>query len=206
MRTFLAYIFTLLASRAIAARTAAGAAGGRLARSAIWFRELAQKITYVSPTKLLSDKENEAVPRMDSTIIGSMVFYFYDPKHKDTLPYYDKFPLVFVSEIYPDGWAGINVHYLPPFLRAKLMDALYKTAEGKGTDKMKLHISYNILKSISKMTHFKPCYKRYLANHIRSNVVKVKPNNWDMALMLPTQRFAKKSASYVWAESQKSVG
>lgn len=176
-----------------------------MTKAKVWFREMAQKVSSVSPNKLLGDPENIVISRMDTSVIGSMVFYFYDPKLKESLPYYDKFPLVFVSDINKDGWSGINVHYLPPFLRAKLMDALYKTAEAKGTDKMRLNISYNILKSVAKMMYFKPCYKRYLTNHLKSNVIKVKPDNWDMALMLPTQRFAKKSASYVWEQSEKSV-
>ena len=30
----------------------------------------------------------------NNSTIGKMYFYFYDPKTKDTLPYYDRFPLV----------------------------------------------------------------------------------------------------------------
>ena len=29
-------------------------------------------------------------------IVGSMQMFFYDPKTKDTLPYYDKFPLAII--------------------------------------------------------------------------------------------------------------
>ena len=31
----------------------------------------------------------------DGAVIGKMYFFIYDPKHKDTLPMYDRFPLVF---------------------------------------------------------------------------------------------------------------
>ena len=47
-----------------------------------------------------------------STVIGKMYFFFYDPKHKDKLPIYDKFPLFFPIEIYPDGFLGLKLHYL----------------------------------------------------------------------------------------------
>ena len=57
--------------------------------------------------------------------IGQMFMFFYDPKNKQTLPYYDRFPLVFPIELYSDGFLGINLHYLPQKYRANLMDALY---------------------------------------------------------------------------------
>ena len=33
-----------------------------------------------------------------NTIIGKMYFFYYDPKTKDSLPYYDRFPLVIPIE------------------------------------------------------------------------------------------------------------
>ena len=67
-----------------------------------------------------------------------MFMFIYDPKHKDTLPFYDTFPLVFPIEIYSDSFLGINLHYLPPVLRAKLMDALYTTANNNKYNEYKL--------------------------------------------------------------------
>ena len=29
-----------------------------------------------------------------SAFVGHMYFFYYDPKHKEKLPYYDRFPLV----------------------------------------------------------------------------------------------------------------
>ena len=34
-----------------------------------------------------------------------MYTFFYDPKTKDKLPYYDRFPVVIINEIYPDGFS-----------------------------------------------------------------------------------------------------
>ena len=36
----------------------------------------------------------------DNIAIGKMYFFFYDPKHKDKLPVYDRFPMVFPIERY----------------------------------------------------------------------------------------------------------
>src|SRR6056300_1170810 len=49
---------------------------------------------------------------------GNMYHFFYDPKTKSDLPYYDKFPLIFMVDTAPKGFYGINLHYLPPKLRA----------------------------------------------------------------------------------------
>jgi hypothetical protein len=175
-------------------------------KSIDWFRGMAQTITRVSPQNILSDKENSPVTTVSKSHIGSLLFYSYNPKGKDTLPFYDKFPLVFISDLHSDGWSGLNVHYLPPYLRAKLMDALYKTAINKNDpENMKLAISYKILNSIAKSAQFGPCYKKYLAGHVVSPIRRVSSENWDLAVMLPLQRFAKKSAQEVWTESMKTM-
>ena len=49
-------------------------------------------------------------------IIGSMQMFFYDPKHKETLPYYDKVSFVNYIKTRKGGFLGLNLHYLPPIL------------------------------------------------------------------------------------------
>jgi hypothetical protein len=60
-----------------------------------------------------------------------MYCFFYEAKNKDdpdVLPYWDRFPLIFPIDIKGDRLLSMNLHYLPPFHRAKLMDALYTTS------------------------------------------------------------------------------
>jgi hypothetical protein len=57
------------------------------------------------------------------------------------------------------------------------------------------------LQSASKYKYFKPCVKRYLWNHVRSKFVTIPPEEWDLVLMLPLERFEKKSTAQVWKES-----
>jgi hypothetical protein len=135
-----------------------------------------------------------------------MYMFFYDPKHKATLPYYDRFPLIFPIERYKDGFLGINFHYLPLPLRAKLMDALYSLSSNTRYDeKTKLKLSYNILNGASKYAPFRPTIKRYLRSHVRSRFVKVFSSEWDIALFLPAHRFEKASASKVWRDSRDII-
>jgi len=170
-----------------------------------WFREQASKVTSVNKNRMMNDKEN-VKPSISNEDVGRMVMFFYDPKHKATLPYYDTFPLIFPLSFTETGFIGINLHYLPPVLRAKLMDALYNTVNNrKYDDTTKLKISYDILNSASKYKYFKPCVKQYLWNHVQSKFLNIEVRMWDAALMLPTERFQKKSKQYVFNESQGMV-
>lgn len=137
---------------------------------------------------------------------GELICYFYDAKHKKTLPYWDKFPMVFPIELYKDGFLGINLHYLPPVFRARLMDKLYSLLNNKKyNEETKLRISYDILKSASKFKYFKPCIKRYLGNHIQSQMVKIDVREWDLALFMPLAKFQKANQRKVWDDAIKII-
>ena len=124
-------------------------------------------------------------------IIGKMYLYKYDAYYKDVMPYYDMFPLVFPIEFYSNGFLGINLHYLPPVLRAGLMNALYDIANNsKFNSSRKLNISYAILKDAgNKFQGFKECVKRYRSDRLRSNFHYVNPVDWDKAVLLPLQQW-----------------
>ena len=133
---------------------------------------------------------------------GSMFMFQYDPKTKKDLPFYDRFPLVFPIEQAPGGFIGLNLHYLPHKLRAKLMDALYKYAtDDSFTAKTKIAVTYQVLKGAAKLKLFRPCIKRYLSAHVESNFIYIFPSEWDTALFLPLERFEKKDMRFVhdWA-------
>lgn len=138
--------------------------------------------------------------------IGRMYFFRYDPKTKEQLPYYDTFPLIFLVGPAEGGFYGINLHYLPPLLRAKLMDQLLGIQiESKNSENTRLLLSYNILNSASRYHLFKPTLKRYLTSHMKSKFIWVPPEEWLVASMLPAQRFKKSSESKVWNDSRRMV-
>jgi hypothetical protein len=150
----------------------------------------------------------------DKPLLGRMYLFQYDPKGKKTLPYYDRFPLVFpIASTRTGGFAasggsflGINLHYLPLPLRAKLMDALYKTMTTKEIDETtKLKISYQILQQASRYRFFKPCIKRYLISHVQSRFFYIEPTEWEMALFLPLDRFVGANKTRIYAESRNRI-
>lgn len=136
--------------------------------------------------------------------VGELFFFVYDPKHKATLPYYDTFPLVFPIEYYDDGFLGLNVHYLNLNQRAVLFDTLQTLATDKRyTENTRLALSYKAISSMGAIV--KPCIKRYLSGHIRSQFLRVKGNEWEYALFLPSEHFEKKSVQEVWRESNRII-
>ena len=146
-----------------------------------WYRQTAQRTAVNPQTLIRSDRERfRRVPS-----IGQMYMFQYDPKYKDVLPYYDRF-------------YGLNLHYLPLRLRARLMDALYDTV---GTDGDQFQITYNILNKASKLRFFKPCVKHYLFGHVKSRFFYIDPKEWDIALFLPTERFVKANKARVHRDS-----
>ena len=169
-----------------------------------WYRAEAAKLKQVNEKKIIDPKNVRT--QITFQDMGQMFMFFYNPKHKDTLPYYDRFPLVFPVELYDDGFLGINLHYLPQKMRATLMDALYTTINNKKNDRTtKLRLSYEILRGSSRMRFFKPCLKRYLSGHVLQKFLYIDPNNWDKALMLPTEQFMKKTKFDVQRESARMV-
>ncbi len=171
-----------------------------------WFRDKALEAVGSINTSRLVNKESAKSQAVSTPTLGKMLMYRYDPKHKLTLPYYDKFPLIFPIERYSDGWLGINLHYLPPFYRARLMDALYDTLTNQRYDETtKMKITYKILKNASKFRYFEPCIKRYLTSHVRSQMIEVDIKEWDYVMMLPLARFEKANQRKVWDESVKMI-
>lgn len=172
-----------------------------------WFRSNIRKSTRsVSSNRLFKEEKGSLVNSWSSVGIGKVYFATYDPKHKKTLPYYDTFPVMIPIHKYNDGFLALNMHYLPPLLRAKLLDGLLEnTNKAKSDEKMKMKLDYGLLKSASQLKHFQPCIKRYLGKHFRSRFIRVAPENWVSAVFLPVENFQKASKNKVWADSRKML-
>jgi hypothetical protein len=66
-------------------------------------------------------------------------------------------------------------------------------------------MNYQLLSRAAKLRFFAPCVKRYLSDHVVSRFMYIYPSEWDIALFLPTERFAKKTKSQVWADSKRML-
>jgi len=170
-----------------------------------WYRNSVKNLASNIPSSQMERLTNPT-RKVGTMEIGYMYAFAYDPKMKKELPYYDTFPLIFPVKFESDGFLGINFHYLPLMLRAKLMDALYSTLTNKNYDATtRVKISYSILQSASKYRYYKPTLKKYLRNHVRSQFLEINVNEWDIALFLPTESFRKADARKVHEDSIRKI-
>ncbi len=174
----------------------------RSKESRAWFMNKAKNLN-VSRSKLMKEEPIELRSR---PAVGRMYMYFYDPKTKDTLPYYDRFPLIIMVGPAPRGFMGLNLHYLPLDVRAKFLDALLGTINNERYDEStRFRLSYDMLKRASRLRAFRPCLKRYLSSHVRSRLALVPAPEWEIAAFLPTADFEKASSSEVYKDSRRKM-
>ena len=174
-------------------------------KSRAWFQQQVlllnrQKIT---PQKIISSDAQQLRNRIYP---GFLYMYFYDPKLKNELPYYDRFPLVFPFRSVPDGFYGLNFHYLPYNLRIQLLDRLMIYASNDKMDQTtKLKYSWALIDGVSRFKTAQPCVKHYLYDHVRSPFRRIDSQDWATAMMLPVERFVGASHNQVWNDSREKA-
>ena len=175
----------------------------RSKESMAWFRKKAQAMGKVNRNALMKEDPVELKSR---GIVGNMYMYFYDPKTKETMPYYDTFPLTIVVGPAPGGFYGLNLHYLPIPLRAKMLDSLMEITNNKKYDETtKFQAAYKTLKGVASLKYYKPCFKHYLNSQVRSRFAYVPPPEWEIATFLPTADFQKSGKSAVYKDSSSMI-
>ena len=169
----------------------------RTKESMAWFQDRVSNVN-VSRAALLKDGPTRA-----RQVYGSMYNFQYDPKTKQTLPYYDRFPLVIPVQPAKKGFHGMNLHYIAPNIRAQFLDSLMDITNNDKYDRStKFKLTYQILKRATQYRFFKPCFKHYLSEHIQSKLLLIEPQDWEIAIFLPTESFRKVSKDSVWKESR----
>lgn len=174
----------------------------RTRESRAWFRKRVQNMR-VNRRELMKSDPIEKRAKFEP---GSMFMFFYDAKHRDTLPYWDAFPLVIAVGPAAGGFYGLNLHYLPIPLRAKFLDELMNITNNKAYDETtRFGVSYRMLKSASKMRYFKPCYKHYLTSQIEGQLSYIPPPEWEIATFLPAAQWQKGGRSQAYADARRMI-
>ena len=151
-----------------------------------WLIEKAQTVNGPRARKLLATNDQRG---RDTTIVGKLYFFKYDPKWKTRLMKYDKFPMCFPIERYGNGFLGLNLHYLGVGERQALVNRLLEYKNNKYTDeRSKLNLSYDLIESTKKLSSLsRPCIHRYLFNNCRSQFIEIYPEEYDKAIQLPVE-------------------
>jgi len=167
-------------------------------RSTQWYRDKIKEFGKPGALDLIRDGKRDTKP-----FYGKLNMFFYDPKWKKKLPYYDTFPLVLPLETYSDGFLGINMHYLPIPLRIKLLDRLVDYSNNtKFDESTRLVVDYSKLKNIRLI---KPTIHKYLRGHTKSQFRRIDADEFTIATLLPVQRFKKASDKEVWKDSRSML-
>ena len=133
----------------------------------------------------------------DRLLPGRMYLFDYDARHKDKLPIWDAFPLVFPISEYKakDGMTiviGLNMHYLSPQMRMIAFSALLKfKSNDRYNARTKLKLEWDALKVMSESKFFKHAIHSYRMDHVRSRFIEMPPQSWEMVLFLPLARWQK---------------
>ena len=174
-------------------------------KSQTWFT---QQVTLLNKKRITPNQvlRSDHTKTQNNIVPGKLYMFFYDPKTKATLPYYDRFPLVFPFSKTPDGFIGLNMHYLPHKLRFMLLDRLLMFKNNDKFDETtRIKYSWAAIDGMSKFAMAKPCVKRYLSSHLKSPLNSVSSDDWATAMMLPVERFVGASLPSIWADSRKKI-
>ena len=171
---------------------------GGIRKSASWYRSnVASLADTITARKLMN--QGKLINRPSA---GRLNMFFYDPKTKKKLPYYDTFPLVLPLETIKGGFLGMNFHYLPPILRFRLLQRMQRFADGGLNEKTKIEAGYDDVKGIGLV---KPTIKKYLYGHVRSQFLRIDFDEAALAVYLPVQQFKKAGTSRVYADSRRMI-
>ena len=176
-----------------------------------WYRQNIRHLMNLRPYDIVDTERQNLIgyrvaSRNQFLWIGRLFFLFYDPKGKDTLPYYDKFPLVMPITTFKNGFLGLNFHYLSPRHRTILLERLLSLRSNQTMDDTtRIRLKYSILKNTAKYKHHKPTIKRYLNGRVKSQFRRIDADEFTAATLLPVARFKKESVGTVWADSRKMI-
>ena len=128
-------------------------------------------------------KEQDANELRRFTVAGHLYMFEYKAKMK-WLPYYDRFPLVYVIKAAgKDEFWGANLHYMSP---KKRLIATKKLMNGR------IDIP-------------KRCFHKYLTAHVDGLFLDLAASEWDTAILLPTEDYVRDLNGMVFPIDKKIV-
>ena len=128
-------------------------------------------------------KEQDRNELRRHTVAGHLYMFEYKAKMK-WLPYYDRFPLVYVIKAAgKDEFWGANLHYMSP---KKRLIATKKLMNGR------IDIP-------------KRCFHKYLTAHVDGLFLDLAASEWDTAILLPTEDYVRDLNGMVFPIDRKIV-
>ena len=157
-------------------------------KSLSWYRSATKQIASSYKKDMSKFVRDELTSNQDENTLrrypkeGHLFMFEYTAKMRH-LPYYDKFPLVYVVKASPTEFFGANLHYMNP---KKRIQAVVKLMQGR------IDIP-------------KKCFHKYLQNHVDGLFLDIAADEWDTAILLPTEDFVRNIGSTTFPYDKESV-
>ena len=155
-------------------------------------------------TQMRSEHFNRGKPaanRPGNILPGCMLFFGYNPKTKEQLPFWDTFPLVILIHKRGNSLLGLNLHYLSPTVRANFLNNLLKFTDNLNYVKdppARFMVTYAFLKATAKLKPFRATIKRYDLSCINTKVNVIPSNEWQYTTFMPLDKFKGATREEVW--------
>jgi hypothetical protein len=147
------------------------------------------------------------------------MFEYKNPKYKDTLDFYDKFPLVLalgpVSTKLGIRNIGFNLHLLPIKIRVIVLclvfdffKRLYRYQIFHNRENRPVNINYGIITKKLERYGVKFCVRMYIPNRQRQ-IVKFGYKDWAKAIFIPSRGYSKITAPKLlkaWKDFNRKQG
>lgn len=135
---------------------------------------------------------------------GRMYTFFYYPRDRAKLPYYDMFPVIILLKMEKEYFQGINLHYLPTELRQDFFLRVLERANKQRYDKQTfLRITYEYLGQYRKFRAFKSGLKNYSLGQVRGRIVNVPSSEWEIVMNLPVAWWRKQPEYKVHTDTRR---
>ena len=144
--------------------------------------------------------KNQIIPNITpgsrSMRLGYPLMFVYDAKTKASLPYWDALPFSILLAKYPDGFLGLNLHYIQWTTRIQLAKKLVKATKNKNRiNYYDVKKAWSDLKLPEAMLYL--VIRRYLYSHVRSNIKQFDIETYAEVIKDVRPNFKKKSEMQV---------
>jgi hypothetical protein len=165
--------------------------------------------TYIGFVRLMQKAQQLSIP--NRLMPGQMVFFKYRPISESFISrntYYDRFPLVLITDVYRGGFDGVNVHFVDEVNRKFLFDSIMRelpTIKAAEEWRTRLMVNYDRLAAKRKFIYFKPCYRKYKWKGMERRPAIVPFELWEDMVASNTSRFITAKQTTVYTESRRKV-
>ena len=170
-----------------------------------WYQDMMRKLgmNNIQPQKVIRSDVGEFVTNVQT---GNMYLFMYDPKMAEKLPYYDTVPVVVIFKKVPDGFYGLNFHYLPPLFRMKLLDRMMElVSDDTLSEDTRMAVTWKLLNNAARYPGVNVAVKRYLYSQVGSRIMRIFPKDWRKTIMLPIDNFEKASRNVVFNDARSKI-